>query len=292
MNKLSRDAQIRIVAALVEGNSIRAISRMVDVSRNTISKLMLDLGAACEKYHDEHVQNIAAERIQADEIWSYVGKKDANCTDGEKASGQVGSQWTWTAIDPDSKLIISWLVGRRDGEYAYMFMSDVAARLANRVQLTTDAHSVYLTAVRESFGANGVDYAMLVKKYGKGSGNSPEVRYSPGECIGIEKQPKMGNPNVDHISTSIVERQNLTMRMGMRRFTRLTNGFSKSVEHHMASIAIHFMHYNFVRVHQTLRMSPAMKAGVTNHLWKIGDLVDLLDTRDLAGKLAALENEG
>ncbi len=290
MNKLSRDTQIRIVAALVEGNSIRSISRMVDVSRNTISKLLLDLGAACEKYHDEHVQNVTAERVQADEIWSYVGKKDVNCTDGEKASGKVGSQWTWTAIDPDSKLIISWLVGRRDGEYAYMFMQDVASRLANRVQLTTDAHHAYFTAVRESFGPNGVDYAMLVKKYGMGSGNGPEVRYSPGVCIGAEKKPKFGSPNADHISTSIVERQNLTMRMSMRRFTRLTNGFSKSVEHHIASIALHFMHYNFVRVHGSLRMSPAMKAGLTNHLWNLGDLVDLLDTRDLAGKFAALEN--
>ncbi len=281
MNKLNRDKQIQIVSALVEGNSIRAISRMVDVSRNTISKLLLDLGAACEKFHDENVKGVTAQRVEADEIWSFVGKKDANCTDGERASGNVGSQWTWTAIDTDSKLIISWLVGRRDGEYAYMFMSDVASRLANRVQLTTDAHANYFTAVRESFGVNGVDYAMLVKKYGKGAGNSPDVRYSPGEVISIEKQPKFGNPNADHISTSIVERQNLTMRMSMRRFTRLTNGFSKSVEHHIASIALHFMHYNFVRVHQSLRMTPAMKAGLTNHLWSIGDLVDLLDTRDL-----------
>jgi IS1 family transposase len=280
MNKLNRDTQIKIVAALVEGNSIRAVSRMVDVSRNTISKLLLDLGAVCERYHDEHVVNLKTKRVQADEIWSYVFKKDANCTPGERAIGKVGSQWTWTAIDADSKLIISYLVGGRDGEYAYMFMRDLASRLANRVQLTTDAHSVYYTAVRESFGSDNVDYAMLVKKYGKGEGN-PDTRYSPAECIGIEKKPKMGKPDNDHISTSFVERQNLTMRMGMRRFTRLTNGFSKSLEHHIASIALHFMHYNFVRIHQTLRMTPAMKAGLTSHLWDIGDIVDLLDTRDL-----------
>jgi IS1 family transposase len=279
MNKLSRETQIQIVAALVEGNSIRAISRMVDVSRNTISKLLLDLGAACEKYHDEHVKNLTTKRVECDEIWAFVGKKDANCTSGELATVGVGSVWTWTAIDADSKLIVSWLVGGRDGSYAYAFMCDVADRLANRVQLTTDAHSSYFTAVCEAF-AGEVDYAMLVKKYGKGY-EGKDVRYSPAECTGTEKKVKMGNPNRDLISTSYVERQNLTMRMNIRRFTRLTNGFSKSVQHHAASVALHFMHYNFVRIHQTLRMSPAMSAGLTKHLWNIGNLIDLLDTRDL-----------
>ncbi|MFI5200988.1 MAG: IS1 family transposase [Candidatus Kapaibacterium sp.] len=276
MNKLNREKQIEIVKCLVEGNSIRSASRITGTSRNTVSKLILALGEACEKFHDENVKNVNSKRVECDEIWSYVGKKDANCTPAERGSGELGSVWTWTALDADSKLIVSWLIGGRDGEYAYAFMSDVASRLANRVQLTTDAHSVYLTAVRESFGDSGVDYAMLVKKYGKGEGSRPETRYSPAICTGIEKQPKLGNPDSDLISTSYVERQNLSMRMNMRRYTRLTNGFSKSIEHHIAAVAIYFMHYNFVRIHQTLRVTPAMEAGLTKHLWEIGDLVDLM----------------
>jgi len=276
MNKLTREQKIEVVKCLVEGNSIRSTSRITGVSRNALSKLLLQLGEACEAYHDEFVVNVKSKRVECDEIWSYVGKKDANCTPGERASGELGSVWTWTAIEADSKLIVSWLIGGRDGEYAYMFMKDVASRLANRVQLTTDAHNVYFTAVREAFGSNGVDYAMLIKKYGKGEGSGPDTRYSPAVCTGIEKKPKMGNPDEEFISTSYVERQNLTMRMGMRRFTRLTNAFSKSILHHTASVALYFMHYNFVRVHQTLRCSPAMEAGLTNHLWEIGDLVDLV----------------
>jgi IS1 family transposase len=276
MNKLTREQKIEVVKCLVEGNSIRSTSRITGVSRNTLSKLILQLGEACEAYHDEFVVNVQSKRVECDEIWSFVGKKEANCTPGEKASGEVGSVWTWTAIDADSKLIVSWLIGGRDGEYAYQFMSDVASRLANRVQLTTDAHGAYYTAVRESFRGTGVDYAMLIKKYGKGSGNSPDTRYSPGVCTGIEKKVKMGEPDKDLISTSYVERQNLTMRMSMRRFTRLTNGFSKSILHHTAAVALNFMYYNFVRVHQTLRCSPAMEAGLTKHLWEIGDLVDLV----------------
>jgi IS1 family transposase len=279
MNKLSRDKQIEVVKCLVEGNSLRSTSRITGVARNTVSKLILDFGAACEKFHDETVHGLTTKRVECDEIWSYVGKKDAQCTSGELATVGVGSVWTWTAIDADSKLIVSWLIGGRDGEYAYAFMCDVADRLANRVQLTTDAHSACFTAVREAF-AGEVDYAMLVKKYGKGESGS-EVRYSPAICTGIEKKPKMGKPDKDLISTSYVERQNLSMRMGMRRFTRLTNGFSKSIEFHAASVAIYFVHYNFVRVHQTLRCSPAMEAGVMKHLWDIGNMVDLLDTRDL-----------
>jgi IS1 family transposase len=275
MNKLTREQKIDVVKCLVEGNSIRSTSRITSVSRNTVSKLILQLGEACEQYHDEFVVNVKTKRVECDEIWSYVGKKDVNCTPGEKVTFGVGSVWTWTAIDADSKLILSYLVGGRDGQYAYMFMKDVASRLANRVQLTTDAHGAYFTAVRGAFGED-IDYAMLIKKYGKGSGNTSDVRYSPAVCTGIEKQPKTGNPNPEFISTSYVERQNLSMRMGMRRFTRLTNGFSKSVEHHIASIAIYFMHYNFVRVHTALRCSPAMEAGLTKHLWEIGDLVDLL----------------
>ncbi len=261
---------------LVEGNGIRSTSRITEVSRNTVSKLILQLGEACERYHDENVVNVAAKRVECDEIWSYVGKKDANCTPGERATFGIGSVWTWTAIEADSKLIVSWLVGTRDGDSAYQFMQDVAYRLANKVQLTTDAHGAYFTAVREAFVDMGVDYAMLVKKYGKGGSGTPEARYSPAICTGIEKQPKFGNPDKDFISTSYVERQNLTMRMNNRRFTRLTNGFSKSIEHHVASLAIYFMHYNFVRIHQTLRCTPAMEAGIEKRLWDIGDLVDLL----------------
>lgn len=275
MNKLNREKQIEVVKCLVEGNSIRSTSRITNVARNTVAKLILDLGEACELYHDAHVRNLTTKHVACDEIWSYVGKKDANCTPGERASGEVGSIWTWTAIDADSKLIVSWLVGGRDGEYAYAFMSDVAERLANRVQLTTDAHAVYFQAVRESFG-EAVDYAMLIKKYGKSYNPTPEAHYSPAVCTGIEKKPITGNPERSLISTSYVERQNLTMRMNMRRFTRLTNGFSKSVEYHIASIAIYFMRYNFVRIHQTLRCSPAMEAGLTTHLWDIGELVDLM----------------
>lgn len=275
MNRLSREKQIEIVKALVEGNSIRATTRMTGASKNTITKLLVEIGEACEQYHDKHVRNVNSKRVECDEIWSFVGKKDANCTPGERASGEVGSAWTWTAIDADSKLMISWLIGGRDGEYAYAFMSDVAERLANRVQLTTDAHSAYFTAVRESFG-EAVDYAMLIKKYGKGQGSGPETRYSPAVCTGIEKKPITGNPDMTKISTSYVERQNLTMRMSMRRFTRLTNGFSKKIETLEAAVALHFMHYNFVRIHQTLGTTPAVAAGLTEKVWNVGDLVDLL----------------
>jgi len=274
MNKLSRDKQIQIVAALVEGNSIRAIARMADVSRNTISKLLLDLGAACEQYHDEHVRGLDCKRIQADEIWAYVAKKDSALTPEQRGQFGIGSTWSWVAMDADSKLIVSWLTGDRGGESAYQFMQDVAGRLNHRVQLTTDGHGAYLEAVDRAFYGE-IDYAQLIKIYG-GSANGPETRYSPGEVTGVKKRRISGRPVKQDVSTSYIERQNLTMRMGMRRFTRLTNGFSKSVKFHVASIALHFMHYNFVRVHQTLRCSPAMEAGLTKHLWEIGDLVDLL----------------
>jgi IS1 family transposase len=272
MNKLSREKQIQVVKCLVDGNSVRATVRITGVAKNTIQKLVLDLGEACMDYHDEHVRNVASKRVECDEIWNFVQKKDANCTPGELATVGVGSVWTWIAIDADSKLVLSYLVGGRDGSYAYAFMCDVADRLANRVQLTTDAHSSYFTAIREAF-AGEVDYAMLVKKYGKGEG-SPDTRYSPAICTGIEKKPKIGNPDKDYISTSYVERQNLTLRMSMRRFTRLTNGFSKKMEHLEAAVALHYMHYNFVRIHQSIRCTPAMEAGLTKKLWSMGDIVD------------------
>ena len=276
MNRLSREKQIEVLNALVEGNSIRATVRMTGVAKNTISKLLLEIGEVCQNYHDEHVQNLNSKRIQCDEIWNFVYAKEKNLPADLQGHESYGSIWTWTAIDADSKLMVSYLVGKRDGYWAYTFMKDVASRVSNRIQLTTDAHSAYFTAVRESFGEN-VDYAMLIKKYGKApEDRQAEVRYSPAVCTGIEKKPKIGNPDPDEISTSYVERQNLTMRMSMRRFTRLTNGFSKKIENLEAAVALHFMHYNFVRIHQTIRCTPAMEAGITNRLWTMRDIVDLL----------------
>jgi len=275
MNRLSREKQIEILTALVEGNSIRATVRMTGASKNTISKLLLEIGLACQDYHDRNVRGLNSKRIQCDEIWSFVAKKDKARTDAEKNTFGVGSVWTWTAIDADSKLIVSFLVGERNAETANFFMEDVASRLENRVQLTSDGHATYLNAVDRAFGGE-IDFAQLVKIYGK-SPDASEIRYSPDVCTGIKKTPITGEPDPKYVSTSYVERQNLTMRMSMRRFTRLTNGFSKKLEAHDAAVALHFMYYNFVRIHQTLRMTPAMKAGVTKKLWGMGNIVDLLN---------------
>jgi IS1 family transposase len=273
MNKLDTKKRAQIVAALVEGNSIHSTSRMTGVSRNTIAKLLADLGAACMDYMDRSLVNLPCKRVQADEIWSFVGAKQKNVTPENMERGAIGDVWTWVAIDADTKLICSWLVGNRDGGCATAFIQDLANRLAHRVQLTTDGHKVYLNAVEDSFGSE-IDYAMLIKIYG----NSPEAekRYSPAECTGIKKEVIMGNPDSKHVSTSYIERQNLTMRMGMRRFTRLTNGFSKKIEFHIASIAIHYMHYNFCRIHQTLRVTPAMEAKISNHVWSIEEIAALI----------------
>lgn len=275
MNRLSREKQIEVVKCLVEGMSIRSTSRITDVARNTVSKLILEIGEACQNYHDEHVRNLSSKRVECDEIWSFVGKKDKELLPEEEDKFGVGSVWTWTAIDAESKLAVSWLVGARDAESANQFMLDVADRLSNRIQLSTDAHKPYLKAVAGAFG-NDVDFAQLVKIYGNAPGAN--TRYSPAECTGIKKIKVTGSPAKEFVSTSYVERQNLTMRMSMRRFTRLTNAFSKNVQHHIASVALHFTYYNFVRIHQTLRCSPAMEAGLTSHLWDVGDLVDLLGT--------------
>ena len=272
MNRLSREDRIRVVAALVEGNSIRATVRMTGVAKNTIVKLLAELGEACEAYQHEHLVNLPCRRIQVDEIWSFVGAMQKQVDAGAHGLGDV---WTWTAIDAETKLIPSWTVGDRGADTAYNFISDLAGRLANRVQLTSDGHKCYLDAVERSFGTE-IDYAMLVKTYGTGRPETSEVRYSPAVCMGAAKHPVIGNPDKAHISTSFVERQNLTMRMSMRRFTRLTNAFSKKLQNHCAAIALHFMHYNFARIHQTLRVTPAMAAGVTDHMWEIGDIVDLL----------------
>lgn len=275
MNQLSIEERSRILAALVEGNSIRAIARMTDVSRNTIDKLLCDLGRACSEYQDKTFRNLKSRRIQCDEIWSFVYAKDRNCPTEHKAKGG-GDAWTWVAIDPDTKLVPCWLVGQRDAGCAFQFMHDLKARLANRVQLTTDGYKPYFVAVEDAFGAT-VDYAMLQKIYGKVK-DTPETRYSPAVCMGAKKAIIKGNPDYAHISTSYIERQNLTMRMSMRRFTRLTNGFSKKLENHEHAIAIHYMYYNFGRIHQSLRVTPAMEAGISDHVWSIEEIVGLLDS--------------
>jgi len=275
MNKLSTDERTRIVAALVEGNSMRAVSRMTGIARNTINKLLVDLGRACSGYQDRVFVNLKCQRVQCDEIWSFVGAKEKNTTADKKAEGW-GDVWTWVALDAKTKLVPTWYVGTRDASAAYHFMHDLAARLANRVQLTTDGHRAYLGAVEDAFGA-GIDYAMLVKIYGD-SPAGPATRYSPAQCMGTKRAVIGGNPSHDHISTSFVERQNLTMRMSMKRFARLSNGFSKKVENHEHMLALHYMFYNFARIHQTLRVTPAMEAGVADHVWSIDEIISLLDS--------------
>lgn len=273
MNKLPNSKRVQVVSALVEGMSIRSVVRMTGVSKNTVAKLLEDIGIACAKYQDKAFRNLKCKRIQCDEIWSFVYAKQKNVPEELKGEFGYGDVYTWTSIDADTKLVPCWHVGRRDGRAAYEFITDLSERLANRVQLTTDGHRPYLEAVEDAFGAD-IDYAMLVKIYGKAQ---EQVRYSPADCVGCHTVTVTGKPDPAHVSTSYVERQNLSMRMGMRRFTRLTNGFSKKVENHMHALALYFMHYNFVRIHQSLRCTPAMAADVTKTLWSIEDIVALLD---------------
>jgi len=272
MNQLTQDERIRVVGALVEGNSIRATSRMTGVARNTVTKLLVDLGQACMRFHDEHVRNVTVRRLQCDEIWAYVGAKAKNVSAEKKEIGW-GDVWTWVGIDADTKLVVSYLVGGRGADWARDFMEDCASRIKNRVQITTDGHKAYLDAVESTFGAD-VDYAQLHKIYGASLEN--ETRYSPAVCIGCDMKTVSGNPDPKHVSTSYVERQNLTMRMHMRRFTRLTNGFSKKIDNHAYAVALHFMYCNFVRIHQTLRVTPAMEANLSDHAWELSELVALL----------------
>lgn len=283
MNQLDTAKRAQIVSALVEGCSIRSTSRMTGCSKNTIAKLLLELGDACADYMDKALVNLQCKRVQCDEIWSFIGAKQKNVTPKLLAKGPAGDIWTWVAIDADSKLVCSWAVGKRDWETAHFFVNDLQGRLANRVQLTTDGLKLYLNAVKYAFQGDSqaqgderwvIDYAVLNKLYG--GTNAGEGRYSPPKCIGCKKEKKIGDPDEKHISTSYIERQNLTMRMSMRRFTRLTNAFSKKLENHVASLAIHYVYYNFVRIHQTLRVTPAMAAGVAERLWSIEDLVGLL----------------
>lgn len=261
---------------LAEGSSLRAASRLADVSINTVTKLLVDVGAACEEYQDRTLRGLKCKRIQCDEIWAFIYAKAKNVPEQMRGAWGVGDVWTWTAIDADSKLIPSWAVGRRDAFTGHAFMLDLASRLANKVQLTTDGHKVYLEAVEGAFG-NDIDYAMLVKMYEGDSGKSvpSEARYSPAHCTGARTQKITGNPDAAHISTSYAERANLTMRMHMRRFTRLTNAFSKKVDNHKAAVALHFMHYNFARIHKTLRVTPAMEAGVADHVWSLEEIAGL-----------------
>lgn len=273
MNKLSTEERKRVVAALVEGNSLRAVTRMTGVHRTTVMKLLVDLGSACSEYQDKAFRNLNSKRIQCDEIWSFIGAKEKNCSAEMKANGS-GDVWTWVALDADSKLVPCWFIGERHAGCAFHFLSDLKDRLANRVQLTTDGHRAYLDATERVFGTE-IDYAQLQKIYGAAP-EGPQVRYSPAVCMGARKAVINGNPDHKHISTSYVERQNLTMRMSMRRFTRLTNGFSKKVENLEAAVALHYMHYNFCRIHQSLRVTPAMEANVSDHVWSVEELIALL----------------
>jgi IS1 family transposase len=274
MNKLPHAKRTQILAMLCEGSSMRSISRVADVSINTVSKMLVEAGEACMTLHDDTVRNVKASRIQCDEIWSFCHAKQKNVAAAKAAPEGAGDVWTWTAIDADTKLIVSFYVGDRSGESAMVLMDDLRDRLANRVQLTTDGHKAYLEAVEGAFGSD-VDFAQLVKMYGPTV--SPAGRYSPAECTGIKKIRVEGNPDIKHVSTSYVERQNLTMRMSMRRFTRLTNAFSKKLDNHIHALALYFVFYNFTRIHKTLRMSPAMAAGVTDRLWSLDDVIAKID---------------
>ena len=275
MNRLSTERRAEVIRALVEGNSIRATVRMTGVAKNTVTKLLVDVGQVCSAFQDATMRDLPCTRIQCDEIWSFCYNKEKNTAPEHQGQFGYGDVWTWTAICADTKLVPSWLVGERDTENAMIFMDDLKSRLMNRVQLTTDGHKPYLVAVYDAFGSE-IDYAMLTKIYGKEAGD--EKRYSPPKCIGTETNVLTGEPDPAHISTSYVERQNLTMRMGMRRFTRLTNAFSKKVENLAAAVSLHFMYYNFARPHIALMgQTPAMKAGIADHQWTITEIARLLD---------------
>jgi IS1 family transposase len=279
MNRLDTDSRAQVIRCLVDGNSIRATERITGVTKKAITRLLCDIGEVCREYQDQHFRNLTCKRLQLDEIWSFCGSKEKNTKAEKKAQGW-GDVWTWTAIDADTKLIPSWLIGKRDAGCATEFVQDLAARLKNRVQVTTDGHKSYLIAMESAFGAD-VDYAVLVKIYGKPlNEDKPETRYSPPQCIGIKIDMVTGDPDPGHISTSYVERSNLSIRMQVRRFTRLTNAFSKKIANHAAAFALYMMFYNFVRVHQTLRITPAMAADVSDHVWEIEEIVGLLEQQE------------
>lgn len=277
MNRLPLAKRAQILGMLVEGNSLRATSRLAGCSINTVTKLLVDVGTACAEYQDAALRNLPCKRVQCDEIWSFCYAKQRNVPKDKRDQFGYGDVWTWTALDPDTKLTCCWLVGPRNIETGYEFINDLASRIPGRVQVTTDGLGIYIGALEQSFGAR-VDYAMLVKLYDELSrAKGPERKYSPGECCGIKKEKISGNPDPRHVCTSHVERANLTMRMGMRRFTRLTNGFSKKVENHAHAVALHFMWYNFGRIHKSLKITPAMAAKVTDHVWSLEDIARLAD---------------
>ena len=274
MNKLTNERRAQVIRQIVEGSSIRSTVRITGVAKNTIVKLLHEIGVACIKFQDETLRNLPCKKIQCDEIWSFCYAKDKNVPADKRGQFGYGDVWTWTAICSDTKLIPSWTVGKRDAGTAFELMQDLSGRLSHRVQLTTDGHRAYLDAVESAFGSN-VDYAMLIKLYGNDCEN--EARYSPSECIGTRTIDVTGSPKREHISTSHVERHNLTMRMSMKRFARLTNAFSKKIENHVSGLSLYFMYYNFCRVHQTLRVTPAMEAGIADHVWNVEEIVALLD---------------
>ena len=277
MNKLPLETRAQILNLLVEGSSLRSIARIVDVSINTVTKLLVDAGTVCAAYHDQNVRGLQTRRLQCDEIWSFCYAKQANVATAKAAPENAGDVWTWTAFDAESKMIVSWQVGNRDAVSAFLLMEDVQDRVKGRMQITTDGHNAYISAVEGVFG-DDTDYAQLVKLYGEpAAGPGTEHRYSPSACTGAIKKPIKGRPDEEHISTSYVERQNLNMRMGMRRFTRLTNAFSKKVENHCHALALYFIFYNFVRIHKTLRTSPAMAAGISDRLWDMKDIAQLVE---------------
>jgi IS1 family transposase len=275
MNRLDNNERARIIRCLVEGNSIRATVRMTGAAKNTVTKLLVEIGEKCQHFHDVNVRHISARRVQVDELWSFVGAKARNVGNEKKDSG-MGDVWTWIAIDADSKVVVSYVCGGRDAEWANQFMKDAASRLTMRVQITSDGHRAYAEAVEGAFGMD-VDYAMLIKLYGAPS-EKYDTRYSPSGLIGTRTAVLSGNPDPRHVSTSFIERQNLTVRMSNPRFTRLTNGFSKKLENHRHSVALHYAYYNFSRVHQSLRVTPAMEAGLTDHVWTIEELLSQLDS--------------
>jgi IS1 family transposase len=278
MNKLSIEKKTQVITALVEGNSIRATCRMTDTAKGTVTRLLASVGKACAKYQDKHITGLTSKLIQCDEIWSFCYAKQKNVPENKQGQYGYGDVWTWVALDADTKLSISFLVGLRTVECATHFINDLKDRLTNRIQLTTDGYKVYINAVDNAFGSE-IDYAMINKLYGKES--EGEKRYSPAICLGTEKQIIQGNPDSKAISTSFVERQNLTMRMSMRRFTRLTNGFSKKIENLEHAVALHFMYYNFARPHKTLAnpypRTPAMAAGISDHIWTVDEIVHLMN---------------
>ena len=273
MNKLSTEKRVQMLNCLVEGNSLRSTARMCDVAFNTVLKFVPEIGEACSEYQDKVFHNLKCKRIQCDEIWSFCYAKEKNVPDEHQGEFGYGDIWTWVALDADTKLVPSFCVGNRDAKTAKIFMDDLASRLVNRIQLTTDGYKIYLQAVDNAFGGD-IDYAMLVKVY---ESTQEETRYSPARCMGSETKKISGNPDPKKISTSFVERQNLTMRMSIRRLTRLTNGFSKKVENHIHHLSLYYMYYNFCRIHKTLRVTPAMEAGIADHVWTLEEIIALIN---------------